>query len=81
MFGRPIGKNQGERHPLVESWMRLGAARLMIYQAARLYDQGYTGGEYANVNDISWLMVAWGMKRSIMWSAISVKSLFRELLQ
>ena len=28
--------------------MKLEAARLMIYQAARLYDQGYAGGEYAN---------------------------------
>lgn len=48
VFGRPIGKNQGIQHPLAESWMKLEAARLMIYQAARLYDEGYTGGEYAN---------------------------------
>lgn len=48
VFGRPIGKNQGVQHPLSESWMKLEAARLMIYQAARLYDEGYTSGEYAN---------------------------------
>ncbi|KAJ5618365.1 hypothetical protein N7528_007008 [Penicillium herquei] len=48
VFGRPIGKNQGIQHPLADSWMKLEAARLMIYQAARLYDEGYTGGEYAN---------------------------------
>lgn len=48
VFGRPIGQNQGIQHPLADSWMKLEAARLMIYQAARLYDQGYAGGEYAN---------------------------------
>lgn len=48
VFGRPIGQNQGIQHPLADSWMKLEAARMMIYQAARLYDQGYTGGEYAN---------------------------------
>ncbi|OQD81688.1 hypothetical protein PENANT_c026G00907 [Penicillium antarcticum] len=48
VFGRPIGQNQGVQHPLADSWMKLEAARMMIYQAARLYDQGYTGGEYAN---------------------------------
>ncbi|CZR51683.1 related to acyl-CoA dehydrogenase family protein [Phialocephala subalpina] len=48
VFGRPIGKNQGIQHPLADSWMNLEAARLMIYQAAKLYDQGYTSGEYAN---------------------------------
>ena len=48
VFGRPIGKNQGIQHPLSESWMKLEAARLMIYLAARLYDQGHETGEYAN---------------------------------
>lgn len=48
VFGRPIGQNQGIQHPLADSWMKLEAARMMIYQAARLYDQGHTGGEYAN---------------------------------
>ncbi|KAJ5651466.1 uncharacterized protein N7484_005189 [Penicillium longicatenatum] len=48
VFGRPIGQNQGIQHPLADSWMKLEAARMMISQAARLYDQGYHGGEYAN---------------------------------
>ena len=48
VFGRPIGKNQGIQHPLAESWMKLEAARLMIYLAARMYDQGHETGEYAN---------------------------------
>ncbi|KAI1608979.1 isovaleryl-CoA dehydrogenase [Exophiala viscosa] len=48
VFGRPIGKNQAIQHPLADSWMQLEAARLMIYQAARMYDAGYETGEYAN---------------------------------
>ncbi|EER40922.1 acyl-CoA dehydrogenase [Histoplasma capsulatum H143] len=48
VFRRPIGQNQGIQHPLADSWMSLEAARLMVYQAARMYDAGYTSGEYAN---------------------------------
>ena len=48
VFGRPIGQNQGIQHPLADSWMELEAARLMTYQAAKLYDGGYEAGEYAN---------------------------------
>ncbi|ANB11741.1 hypothetical protein AWJ20_4563 [Sugiyamaella lignohabitans] len=48
VFGRPIGQNQAIQHPLAESWMQLEAARLMIYQAAKLYDAGHATGEYAN---------------------------------
>lgn len=43
-----IGKAQGIQHPLSDSWMKLEAARLMIYHAARMYDQGYTDGDYSN---------------------------------
>ncbi|KAF7194851.1 Acyl-CoA dehydrogenase fadE12 [Pseudocercospora fuligena] len=48
VFGRPIGKNQGIQHPLADSWMKVEAARLMVYQAARMYDAGHSTGEYAN---------------------------------
>jgi alkylation response protein AidB-like acyl-CoA dehydrogenase len=48
VFGAPIGRNQGIQHPLAESWCQLEAARLMVYQAAKLYDRGYMEGEYAN---------------------------------
>ncbi|KAL2678475.1 hypothetical protein Neosp_009221 [[Neocosmospora] mangrovei] len=48
VFNNPIGKYQGIQHPLAECWMNLESARLMIYLAARLYDQGYQDGEYAN---------------------------------
>lgn len=48
VFGRAIGQNQAIQHQLSDSWMKLEAARLMVYHAARLYDQGYASGEYAN---------------------------------
>ncbi|EMD69519.1 hypothetical protein COCSADRAFT_76345 [Bipolaris sorokiniana ND90Pr] len=48
VFGNPIGKYQGIQHPLAECWMNLEAARLMLYLAGRLYDQGYESGEYAD---------------------------------
>ncbi|KAB8238603.1 acyl-CoA dehydrogenase family protein [Aspergillus alliaceus] len=48
VFGRAIGQNQAIQHPLADSWMKLEAARLMILNAARMYDGGYAGGEYAN---------------------------------
>ncbi|UNI16970.1 hypothetical protein JDV02_003352 [Purpureocillium takamizusanense] len=48
VFGRPIGQNQAVQHPLADRWMSLEAARLLLMQAARMYDQGHTSGEYAN---------------------------------
>ncbi|EEH34162.2 acyl-CoA dehydrogenase [Paracoccidioides lutzii Pb01] len=48
VFGRSIGQNQAIQHPLADAWMRLEASRLMVYQAAKMYDAGYTSGEYAN---------------------------------
>ena len=48
VFGGKIGKNQAIQHPLAERWMQLESARLMVYLAAKMYDQGYETGEYAN---------------------------------
>jgi acyl-CoA dehydrogenase len=48
VFGRPIGQNQGVAHPLARAWMSLEAARLMAYEAARLYDAGEPCGAQAN---------------------------------
>jgi acyl-CoA dehydrogenase len=38
IFQRPIGMNQGVAHPLADAYMRLEAAKLTTYHAARLYD-------------------------------------------
>ncbi|KAI1055776.1 hypothetical protein LB506_009078 [Fusarium annulatum] len=42
VFQRPIGQNQGISHPLADAFMRLEAAKLATYHAARLYDQSRT---------------------------------------
>lgn len=39
VFQRPIGMNQAIAHPLAEAYMRLEAAKLATYHAARLYDE------------------------------------------
>ena len=42
VFGRPIGKNQAISHPLADAYMRLEAAKLATYHAARMYDASKT---------------------------------------
>ncbi|USP76824.1 uncharacterized protein yc1106_04098 [Curvularia clavata] len=42
VFQRPIGMNQGIAHPLADAYMRLEAAKLATYHAARLYDASKT---------------------------------------
>lgn len=39
-FGRPIGHNQGISFPLAESYAEIEAARLAVYRAAWLIDEG-----------------------------------------
>lgn len=42
VFQRPIGMNQGIAHPLADAYMKLEAAKLATYHAARLYDASKT---------------------------------------
>ncbi|KAI1847783.1 hypothetical protein JX266_006278 [Neoarthrinium moseri] len=42
VFQRPIGMNQGIAHPLADAYMKLEAAKLATYHAARLYDSSKT---------------------------------------
>lgn len=42
VFGRPIGKNQAIAHPLADAYMKLEAAKLATYHAARMYDASKT---------------------------------------
>lgn len=44
VFGRPIGANQVVAHPLADAFVRLEAAKLATYYAARLYDAAATDG-------------------------------------
>ena len=47
-FGKPIGSYQGLQHPMARAKARLDAARLMMYTAARLFDEGGDAGYLAN---------------------------------
>ncbi|KAK4171147.1 acyl-CoA dehydrogenase/oxidase [Triangularia setosa] len=42
VFRRPIGQNQAIAHPLAEVYMKLEAAKLATYHAARMYDSSKT---------------------------------------
>ncbi|KAL7625738.1 hypothetical protein AAE478_004961 [Parahypoxylon ruwenzoriense] len=44
VFQRPIGMNQGIAHPLADAYMKLEAAKLTTYHAARLYDSNREDG-------------------------------------
>jgi len=43
VFGNPIGKYQGIQHGLAEVYMKLEAAKLATFHAARLYDRAAKG--------------------------------------
>jgi acyl-CoA dehydrogenase len=49
VFGRPIGANQGVQFPLADAYMKVRAADLMRYDAARLFDEGHPCGAEANM--------------------------------
>lgn len=49
VFGRPIGQNQGIQFPLADSYSKLEVAKLMVYKAAWLFDQGLPCGKEANM--------------------------------
>jgi acyl-CoA dehydrogenase len=48
VFGRPIGQNQGVAFPIARAYAQARAARLMTYEAARLYDARKPCAEEAN---------------------------------
>jgi alkylation response protein AidB-like acyl-CoA dehydrogenase len=48
VFGRPIGQNQGVAFPIARAHAQGKAARLMTYEAARLYDSKASCAEEAN---------------------------------
>lgn len=49
VFGRKIGTNQGVQFPIVDAYMKIRAADLMRYEAARLFDAGLPCGPEANM--------------------------------
>ena len=49
VFGRPIGANQGIQFPLADAYMKVRAADLVRWEAARLFDEGKPCGAEANM--------------------------------
>jgi acyl-CoA dehydrogenase len=49
VFGRPIGANQGVQFPVADAYMKVRAADLMRYEAARLFDAHQPCGAEANM--------------------------------
>ena len=49
VFARPIGQNQGVQFPIARAYAQMRAAELMVYHAARVYDEGGNPGEEANM--------------------------------
>jgi acyl-CoA dehydrogenase len=49
VFGRQIGANQGVQFPLADAYMKVRAADMMRYEAARLFDEGKPCGAEANM--------------------------------
>eukprot|EP00040_Diaphanoeca_grandis_P026104 m.145610 g.145610 ORF g.145610 m.145610 type:complete len:462 (+) comp30448_c0_seq1:377-1762(+) len=59
VFGRLIGQNQSIQHPIAKAYASIEAAKLMVYKAAQLYDNGVACGAEANMAkmlaaDASW---------------------------
>ncbi|MEW6167185.1 MAG: acyl-CoA dehydrogenase family protein [Pseudomonadota bacterium] len=48
-FGQPIGSYQGLQHPMARAKAQLEAARLMMNEAARIFDDGGDAGPMANM--------------------------------
>jgi acyl-CoA dehydrogenase len=49
VFGRPTATNQGVQFPIADAYMKVRAADLMRYEAARLFDAGKPCGAEANM--------------------------------
>ena len=49
VFGRPIGQNQGIQFPIARAYAQGEAARLMVREAAALFDSGAPCGKEANM--------------------------------
>ncbi len=59
VFGRPIGQNQGIAFPLARAWAQIGAADLMVRQAAALFDHQRECGAEANTAKLLASEAAW----------------------
>jgi acyl-CoA dehydrogenase len=59
VFGRPIAANQGVQFPIARTYAEAEAARLMVYRAAALYDEGRPCGPEANMAKLLAAEASW----------------------
>jgi acyl-CoA dehydrogenase len=59
VFGKPIGANQGVQFPIATAYAHAQAARLMVYQAAALFDAGQPCGPQANMAKLLAAEASW----------------------
>jgi acyl-CoA dehydrogenase len=59
VFDRPIGKNQGVQFPIANAYVRVRAADLMRYEAARLFDERQVCGAEANMAKLLAAEASW----------------------
>jgi acyl-CoA dehydrogenase len=59
VFGRPIGQNQGIQFPIAQAHIRVEAASLMRFRAAKRFDQGEPCGTEANMAKLLAAEASW----------------------
>jgi len=59
VFGRPIGQNQGIQFPIARNYVETEAAALMVYNAAKMFDEGKPCGSEANMGKMIASEAAW----------------------
>ncbi len=59
VFDRPIGQNQGIQFPIAQAYIKIRAADLMRFEAARLFDDGQPCGAEANMSKLLAAEASW----------------------
>ncbi|MDQ1551570.1 MAG: acyl-CoA dehydrogenase [Actinomycetota bacterium] len=66
VFNRAIGENQGVQFPIADAYMKVRAADLMRYEAARLFDEGLPCGPEANMAKLLASEASWDAANSCL---------------
>src|SRR5262249_15059569 len=59
VFGRPIGQNRGGRFPIARAYAKMGAAELMVNEAAARYQASEDCGAEANMAKLLGADASW----------------------
>ena len=66
IFGRPIGQNQGIQFPVARAYSEMRAAELMVREGLRLFEDGSTSGEEANLAKLLAADASWAAAEACM---------------